>query len=441
MTATTPSGLPFDLPPLQLLIYGYFAVLLVGFGLLCTPWAESTDVSVLDHLFIATSALSTTGLATVGVGQDYTLFGQLVVLVLIQIGGLGYMSLGSFVVLMRKRQLADTHSQLLAFDFSLPDGFDVPQFIRRLVLFTVAVEVVGALLLTWIFRLAGIERALYAGIFHSISAFCTAGFSLFSDGFEGYRDHVGLNLVISGLAILGALGFIVAVDFFTRLGPKRRPLTFTSRIILRFTALGIVLGAVVLFLSDPLIGELPPERGLLVAFFQSMTAFTTVGFNTIPIGAIAPAPLFVVILLMIVGASPSGTGGGMKSTTFTALWAQLQSTFAGRPQVSYRGRIVPEHRVRAAVSNFFFYVLVVCLGIYALLLVQPQDAYSVIFEAVSALGTVGISMGLTGELSPLGKLFICVLMFLGRVGPLSVGLVLFGKEEMSETLIEEDLAI
>ena len=435
------SGLPLGLAPLQFLLYGYFAVLLVGFALLCLPFAERTDVAVLDHLFVATSALSTTGLSTIGVGQDYTVFGQVVVLLLIQVGGLGYMSLGSFVVLMRKRHLHNTQAEVLAVDFSLPEGFQLARFIRRIVLFTVGAEVVGALLLTWAFAAQGVEGYVWQGVFHAISAFCTAGFSLFADGLEGFRDSVAVNLIVSALALLGALGFIVAADFFTRLSPKRTPLTFTSRIILRFTAAGIVLGTVTLFLADPAIGALRTDQAWLAAFFQAMTAFTTVGFNTVPIASIATAPLFVIILLMVVGASPSGTGGGMKSTTFTALWAQLTSTFRGLAHVQYRGRIVPEHRVRTAVSNFFFYVLVLCGGIFALLLVQDQDPYVVIFEGISALGTVGLSLGLTGELTVMGKLITCVLMFLGRVGPLSAGLALFGGEEPAAVPVEEDLAI
>ena len=441
MSAPVTSSLPLGLPPLQFLLYGYATVLLVGFGLLCLPVSSVTAVGTLDHFFVATSALSTTGLSTIGVGQDYSFFGQLVVLVLIQIGGLGYMSLGSFIVLMRRRPLKGSHSELLAYDFSLPQGFDLTNFVRKLVFFTVSAEAVGAVLLTVIFARRGVGDAVWAGVFHSISAFCTAGFSLFADGFEGYRDHFGLNLVISALAILGALGFIVAADFFSRFGARRTPLTFTSRIILRFTAAGILLGTVVLFVSDPVISDLPPERGLVAAFFQSMTAFTTVGFNTVSFAAITPAPLFVVIMLMIVGASPSGTGGGMKSTTFTALWAQLKSTLAGREDVTYMRRVVPEHRVRAAVSNFFFYVLTVVVGIYALLLVQDDDPFVVIFEAVSALGTVGLSLGLTGALTPMGKVIVCVMMFLGRVGPLSAGLVFFGKEGVEGELVEEDLAI
>ena len=156
---------------------------------------------------------------------------------------------------------------------------------------------------------------------------------------------------------------------------RRRPLTFTSRIILRFTFAGILFGVVVFFLSDGGIAALSSEVGLMTAFFQSMTAFTTVGFNTMPIRDIAAAPLLVVVMLMIVGASPSGMGGGMKSTTFTALWAQLKSTFAGQTRVTYMNRAVPEHRIRAAVSSFFLHVLVVLTGTYALLLVQDQNPY------------------------------------------------------------------
>lgn len=430
-----------SLKPLQLLIYGYFIILIFGFILLSLPIFQTTDISSLDHLFIATSALSTTGLATVGITDVYNVGGQIIILLLIQLGGLGYMSLGSFFVLIRKRKLSKANTDLIRYDFSLPDNFSVTDFIKNLILFTLLIEIIGALLLSWIFYNNGVANPLWSGIFHSISAFCTAGFSLFSDGFEGYRNDFGLNAVISILSIAGALGFIVFTDIFFRMSGQKQQITFTSRIIIRFTFTGILLGTAVLFLSDANISALPSEEGLMVAFFQSMTAFTTVGFNTYSIGAITAAPLFFMVLLMIIGASPSGTGGGMKSTTFTALYAQLNSTFRGDKDAIYMNRKIPEHRVRMATSNFFFYVMVICFGTYLLLLVEEHDTFSVLFEAVSALGTVGISMGITGDLSVMGKIFIIILMFLGRIGPLSLGIVLFSPDFESEELKEEDLAI
>ncbi len=431
-----------SLNPLQLLIYGYFGILIVGFLLLRLPFMRTGDISTLDDLFTATSALSTTGLATVDVSAGYTFWGQLVILLLIQLGGLGYMSLGSFFVLIRRRKLSSMNAELLKYDFSLPDNFDVLSFIRSMVLFTIGIEIVGAIALALVFSAAGESGVVWKGIFHSISAFCTAGFSLFSDGFVRFSGNFGLNAVISVLSVAGALGFIVFTDLFQRAKGEKQRITYTSRIILRFTFIGILLGTAVLFLSDENIAGMAPERGLLVAFFQSMSAFTTVGFNTYDIGSIVPGPLFGVILLMIIGASPSGTGGGMKSTTFTALYAQLKSTFRGDHQTLYLNRIIPDHKVAMATSNFFFYVLTICLGTYLLLLTESGEMHEILFEAVSALGTVGLSTGLTGDLSVLGRIIVIFLMFLGRIGPLSFGMVIFRPSEDRPVTAEvEDLAI
>lgn len=430
------------LNPLQLLIYGYVFILIIGFALLRLPFMRTKAIASLDDLFIATSALSTTGLATVDVSQDYTFWGQLIILLLIQLGGLGYMSLGSFFVLIRHRKLSAMNTELLKYDFSLPDNFSVTHFLRNMVVFTLILELIGAVILALIFWQAGETGVLWKGLFHSISAFCTAGFSLFSDGFVGFSNNFALNAVIAVLSICGALGFIVFTDLFERAAGRKSKITFTSRIIIRFTFIGILTGAVVLFLSDENIAAMPAEQGLLISLFQSMSAFTTVGFNTYDIGFITAAPTFFMLGLMIVGASPSGTGGGMKSTTFTALYAQLKSTFRGDSRAVYLSRIIPQHKVAMATSNFFFYVLTVCAGTYLLLLVEPQPVAQVLFEAISALGTVGLSTGITGELTVLGKLIIVVLMFLGRVGPLSFGMMLFKPTE-SEPGAEkvEDLAI
>lgn len=431
-----------SLNPLQLLTYGYVFILLIGFTLLRLPFMHREPITSLDDLFTATSALSTTGLATVDVSQDYTFWGQLVILLLIQLGGLGYMSLGSFFVLIRRKKLTAMNTELLKYDFSLPDNFSVPKFLRSMVVFTLILEMLGAIVLAFIFWRAGETGVIWKGIFHSISAFCTAGFSLFSDGFVGYADNFSLNAVIAVLSVCGALGFIVFTDLFERAAGRKSRITFTSRIIIRFTFTGILIGAGILFLSDANIAAMPPARGLLVSLFQSMSAFTTVGFNTYDIGAIGHAPTFFMLGLMIVGASPSGTGGGMKSTTFTALYAQLKSTFRGDSRAVYLGRIIPEHKVAMATSNFFFYVLTVCAGTYLLLLVEPQPVSQVLFEAISALGTVGLSAGITGDLTVLGKLLVIVLMFLGRVGPLSFGMMVFSPSESKPGMEEvEDLAI
>lgn len=429
------------LKPLQLLMYGYLVILFVGFGLLCLPFFQTTSIRVIDNLFIATSALSTTGLATVSIPESYNLGGQIVILLLVQIGGLGYMSIGSFIVLLTRRKLTEMNFELINYDFSLPEHFEVRSFIRDMVIVTLVIELIGAILLAFIFWNAGENNAVWNGIFHSISAFCTAGLSLFPDSFVGYRDHFFLNFVISFLSIAGALGFIVFTDLFERFSGRKEKITLTSKIIIHFTFWGILLGAAVLFLSDLSIANLAPEKRLLASLFQSVAAFTTVGFNSYNISNISSGPLFFMLLLMIIGASPSGTGGGMKSTTVTTLYAQLKSTFRGTQDIIYMHCKIPEHRIRLATSNFFFYVLVVCLGTYSLLLVQPQDKFEVLFEAVSALGTVGLSTGITSDLSVLGKIIVMILMFLGRVGPLSFGMILFHSNYQEPKIKEEDVAI
>ena len=430
-----------SLKPLQLLIYGYFSLLLLGFLVLCIPVFHLQSIPTIDSLFIATSALSTTGLATINVAEQYTWGGQFILLLLIQVGGLGYMSIGSFIVLLRRKKLSGINTDLIRYDFSLPNDFQVGKFIQKLILTTFAIEFIGAIFLSLIFWSEGEHGYLWKGIFHSISAFCTAGFSIFSDGLVVYRDNFYLNLVIGILSIAGALGFIVFTDLFERFSGKKDRITFTSRIIIRFTFGGILLGAAVLFLSDNNIAQFAPENRIMVSLFQSMTAFTTVGFNTYTIGEIQAAPVFFVLLLMVIGASPAGTGGGMKSTTITALYAQLKSTFRGDQDVIFMRQKIPGHRVRMATSNFFFYVIVICIGTYLLLLVQSQSSFEILFEAVSALGTVGVSMGVTSDLTILGKLIIIILMFLGRIGPLSFGIALFSPSLEEEGIQEEDIAI
>ena len=430
-----------SLSSIQLLIYGYVSILLIGFLALCMPVVSNSSIKIIDHLFIATSALSTTGLSSITILDNYNLWGQIIILILIQIGGLGFMSIGSFFMIMRKRNLSYKNSELVKTDFSLTEQFDINRFIRNLIVFTFIIEILGALALAWIFSVNGETNVFWKGFFHSVSAFCTAGFSLFSDNFEAYRNNFYLNSIVAILSITGALGFIVLTDLYEKMTGQKNRITFTSRIIIHFTFKGILLGAIVLFLADTNIANLKPEERLMTSFFQSITAFTTVGFNTYPIGEILPAPMFFMLILMIVGASPSGTGGGMKSTTVIALYAQLQSTFHKDNNVIYMNRIIPKTRVRMATSKFFFYVIVIGLGTFTLLLLEKQDSFELLFEAISALGTVGLSTGVTSELTNLGKLIIIVLMFLGRIGPLSFGIALFSASPEEDEIVEEDVAI
>lgn len=411
--------------PTRLVLLGYLVCVVGCWALLALPVSQDVPTSALDHLFTATSAVSTTGLATVSPSGTYSLLGELVILLFIQIGGIGYMSLGSFIVLSRGRRLSKSRSRLLSADLSMPRSFAVDEFVRGVVVFTLLAETLGALALWALFASAGVEGAFYQAVFHSVSAFCTAGFSLFDTSLEAFASDTGVNLVVAALSYLGAIGFIVAVDVW-RVWTGRQPhLTTTSRIILRLTALLTVVGTVGIFLTEPDTIAPTPALRWQAAFFQAMTAMTTVGFNTVPIGGLSAAALFLTLLLMVVGASPSGTGGGVKTTTLTAVYAVARSVLRGEGEVTYRGRRVPIDRVLAAVASFAFYAAVLTVGLLVLTITETADFQVLAFEAASALGTVGLSAGLTGDLTVLGKLAVIGLMFAGRLGPLSFGSALF----------------
>ncbi len=426
----------------KLLLSGYVLYTLAGWALLCLPLAQASPVAPLDNLFIATSAVSTTGLVTVDPGSSYTPFGQAVILALIQMGGIGYMTFGSFVVLSLSHRWSKFRETVTRAAFPLPADFDPARFIRRVVYFTLIVEALGAAALWPMFAAAGVENALWNAVFHSVSAFCTAGFSLFSNSFEDFSGHAGIVLVISALSYLGAIGFIVLTAVHDRLMGRRRSLGFTAKVILSVTAKFAVIGTALLFIAEPAIAALPPEERLMAAFFQVMTASTTVGFNTVPIGALSGAILVVMFVLMIFGASPSGTGGGLKSTTLAALVGVIRSVLKRRSSIRYMKRELSEDRVHQAMASFAFYFLILAAALFALLLTETGAAFEMVaFEAISALGTVGLSMGLTGELSDLGKLLVVLLMLIGRVGILTFGLAVVARDEPAEEVKDNDLAL
>lgn len=430
------------LHPVRLVALGYLSYCLIGWIVLSLPICHAGErVSALDALFSATSAVSTTGLVTISVGHDLNFFGQLVILVLIQLGGIGYMTFGSFVVLSRSENLSLRRQQVGKIVFSMPDEFRIDKFIRSVVRFTLVAEMIGAIALYFAFRQEGLPQPIWSAIFHSISAFCTAGFSLYDDSLEQCRDNVVINAILGCLSYLGAIGFIVFVDAMRCLFGKSMTLTLTSRIILVTTAWLSLAGAFLFFIGEPSIQQYPPHERLLVSCFQVMTSITTVGFNTVPIGDLSQASLFLIILLMLIGASPSGTGGGLKTTTFTGLFGILRSAALGRKNVTFWKREIPEERLRHATAILGFYGIALISGCYLLALTESTTFEALLFEAVSALGTVGLSTGITNQLTPLGKIILIWLMFVGRIGPLVFGIAIFLPAQQGASKAKEDLAV
>ncbi|MEZ6242027.1 MAG: potassium transporter TrkG [Phycisphaerales bacterium] len=413
--------------PIRLVLVGYAIYAVVGWVLLAMPFSHTpgTSVAAVDSLFTSVSALSTTGLSTVSMPDAFSWFGELVILLLIQMGGLGYMTLGSFIVLSTRRELGGLRTEVGKITFSMPEGFGLASFVRTVCIYTFALEFVGAAALYFAFRDAGVKDAAWPAVFHSVSAFCTAGFSTFPDSLETFRDDFWVNSIISFLSIAGAIGFIVVADMVRWLGGHAKSMTVTSRIILFGTIGGILGGTALILMSDPSIREMPPHLALQTAFFQSMTAATTVGFNSVPINEMSRAAIAVVTILMIIGSSPSGTGGGLKITTLSALLGQTVAALRGKDRVTFWGRRIPHDRVQAATSGATCYMVTLAVGVFLVLLVDKHVFEDVVFEVASALGTVGLSRGITPDLSPLAKIIITALMYVGRVGPLTIGVAMF----------------
>jgi len=431
----------YVLKPTQLLTLGFLSYVVLGLVLLSLPLAQSQPVGFVDNLFNVTSAISTTGLTTVSVSDSYTFFGELVILCLFQLGGIGYMTLSSFVVLARGQSLGGARLGVLRSQFALPKELKVRHFVRDLVLFTAVIELIGTLLLYFEFRAAGVVDPLWSAVFHCISAFATAGFSLNNDSLEDFRGNGTVCLTIGVLSYLGAIGFIVIQDAWRTARQKQQRISFTSKVILTITAGILFVGTPLLYFTDQSLQSLPPLERFYAAAFQVMTSSTTAGFNSVPTHSLAAASLTLTIVVMIVGASPSGTGGGAKTTTVSALLAVLLAMLRGRTTVLLFRHEIPPARILSATAAAALYFLCLAVGVFLLCLVEPHSFLEIVFEATSALGTVGLSLGITGSLTAVGKLLIVLLMFLGRVGPLTIGLALIRRADYPAVRRLADLAV
>lgn len=415
------------LHPARIALFGYFSYIIVGWIVLSLPFSmKGEGAKSLDNLFTTVSAVSTTGLTTVDISVSYSFFGQLAILSLIQLGGIGYMTLGSFLVLASRRELPDVRKAVSRTVFSLPSGFKIDKFIISVIFFTGFIELCGVAAYYPCFRNANVENPLWSSIFHSVSAFCTAGFSLYGNSFEAFAGNFWINAITAVLCYLGAVGFIVCVDFGRIFIGSSKKVTVTTKIILWSTLALTLIGTAHLFLAEPSIQTMPPEKRILAAFFQCMNAITTTGFNSISISDLSKSSVLVLTVLMVIGSSPSGTGGGIKVTSVTAVLGIMRTTVHGESEVHFWGKVIPAERIWIAVSNIGFYVIALMAGAYLLELSEKTAFEKNFFEAASALGTVGLSMGITSGLSVIGKIVVILLMFCGRVGPLTIGTALFG---------------
>ena len=423
--------------PLVLPMHFFAVAILLGAGLLCQPIScTGPTVSFLDALFTATSAACVTGLTVTDTGTTFTRFGHTVILALIQLGGLGIMTFSTLVFYLWRRRvsLADhiAVGQSLLHDAS----FHLGRFLTRVAVVTAVIEGVGALGLH-VFDPVGFTP--FSAVFHSVSAFCNAGFGLFPDNLMRYTGHPGINLVVMWLIVSGGLGFAVLIEGYRvarsrlwgaeRTGGRHLALSWYARTVFAVSAFLVFVGAAMIFCGEFLGGrypELPVLDQIVAALFQSVSC-RTAGFNTLDIGRMADASLVIMILLMFIGGSPGSCAGGIKTTTFRVLAAFGRAKMFGRKQAVVGRFAVDDDTVDRAVTLTIFAAGLVLGSVLLLCFTEGAVAphveaggrfMEILFEVVSAFGTVGLSTGITPGLSPAGKVVITLLMFVGRLGPI-----------------------
>lgn len=427
--------------PVHIVALGYNLYVVLGFLALSAPWAQAAPVAALDRFFMAASAVTTTGLATHDPGGSYTFLGELALLLMMQAGALGYLTLGTFVAIALSNRVHPRRAEIARAAFGLPEGFDVSRLIKHVVIFTFSIEAVGVLLLYPQFVSEGVDNPLWMAIFHSVSSFCTAGVSLFATNFESFRDNPLLLMTISLLAWSGAIGFLVLSESLDVVRRKRLALGFTSRVALIVTAGYTFLVTLIVLCVEPSIQALPQEQRVWNALFMTMAAGTTVGFNTVPVAALAPAVVAVLYVVMVFASSPGGTGGGLKSSTLAVLIGLVTSTLRRRNRVTFLGLEILPDKIQQATASVAFYCLLIGIALFVLLLTEQAPFDQVLFEAVSALSGIGMSMGLTPHLSEPGKYLIIALMLIGRIGILAFGIALATRDPRTDDPDDADLVL
>ena len=429
-------------PQRQLLI-GYLSYSLLGSVLLSLPCCCRHSISIVDNLFSAISALSTTGLSTVDISVDYTFWGQLVILMLIQLGGLGYMTFSSYVMFRLTSHLGTNEAKMFHAQFSFPDKMQSDRMLGNIVNFALAFELIGIVLLYPYFRLHHVQDALWSSIFHSVSAFCTAGFSIYSDNLVQFQSDWYVNIVIAMLSYMGAMGFIMMTDVMRKLRRRSYNISFTTKVITTITTALTLWSTVHLFCFEPSLSDMSFGDRILAAWFHSMSAITTVGFNTIDVGSVCTVTMVVLSFTMYIGASPSGTGGGLKSTTLSALFAYTKNKLGLRKDISLAGNKIPLYRVDAALTTAVFYTMILASGIYLLTILEgdKQCFLDTMFEATSALATAGLSSGILNTICTGSKIVLIIMMFIGRIGVITLGNVMLVRAHTQVARHKRDLVI
>ncbi|GFE71009.1 TrkH family potassium uptake protein [Chroococcus sp. FPU101] len=408
---------------------GFIAVILVGTILLELPFSTSSGNwnSPLVALFTSTSAVCVTGLNVVDPGSHFSFFGQLIIMLLIQVGGLGYMTMNTLLMILLRRKF-DLRQKL-----AIQESFDRPflQGSRNLIKSIVAITLIFELTATFILipffgQQYNFRQATWLALFHSVSAFNNAGFGLFKDNFISYNSSIVINIVIALLIIFGGIGYQVIIEFYlwfiNRFKDKRRNFDFSLnyKVVVSTTIFLLIFGTLALFFVEyhnpDTIAGMNFKDKFLAAWFQSVVS-RTAGFNTIDIGKMTLEGLLIIMGLMFVGAGPGGTGGGVKVTTFRILSSSTRAVLQGKEEVVLYQREVPIPLILKAIAVIFGSVIAIIAASLAISMMENDfNGIQILFEVISAFATVGLSTGITGALSPISQLVIIVMMYIGRVG-------------------------
>ena len=428
----------FSLSPPRIILLSYLGLITAGTLLFKTLPTTREPPSWIDALFTVTSAVTVTGLTVLDTGRDLTFLGQAFILILIQIGGLGYMTLTTFFLITLGRRIGLKERLILSEALNYPGIYGLVRFLRRVVMFVFLVELLGFLLL--FSDLSGrfpVKEAVFISLFHAISAFNNAGFSTFSDSLSDFRGDLFFNLVVCSLIITGGLGFFVINELYLYLKGDINRLSTHTKLVLTTTLFFITGGWISLLLTELLhyggVWSLSWKEKILSTFFLSVSS-RTAGFSTVNLGSLSESSLFLLILLMFVGASPGGTGGGVKTTTLAVMLLSIFSYIRGISEVVVFKRSIPPpqiHRAMVIITLSFTYISFVNLLIDR---IEERDFLGTVFEIVSAFSTTGLSLGseeglsFSAGFSSPGKLLIVLTMVVGRIGILSFAIAMIGKE-------------
>jgi len=405
------------------------------------PVSTPSGISFIDALFTATSATCVTGLIVRDTPHDFTPFGHMVIMLLFQLGGLGIMTFSTIFALVIGRRVTMQNRKVLSVVYDNLQ-VDIKVLLKWILAFTVLIEGVGFVLLYIPFKSQGV----FFSIFHAVSAFCNAGFSLMSDSFQRYKNNLYINLVMSFLIIVGGLGFWVLYDLkrllTARVKKAEARMALHTKIVILFTIFLIIIGAGLIFSIEysHVLKNLNWKTKILVAYFQSVAA-RTAGFNTVDINSLNPATKFFLCALMFIGASPGSTGGGVKTVTFALVVMGIVAILKGKNQIRIFNRAVPLELFEKAIVIFILGLVWIGLALFLLLISEPQPPVSLMFEVFSAFGTVGLSTGITPHLTPFGKFIIILTMFLGRIGPMTLAIALTKRVQGEFRLPEERVMV